>query len=105
MWATFLYLHALAPTSCDAFGSCVVLLESPLLALFNFSSEPLKPWSKTLEAFLFAPIRVRPSRFCILGLGPTNSPRLLRHSLSSFVLHIYVRACLVALSGPTIMLQ
>ena len=103
MGPTFLYLHALAPTSCDAFGSCVVLLESPLLALFNFSSEPLKPWSKTLEAFLFAPIRLLPSRFCISASG---QPRPLRHGLSPFVLHIYMRgACLMALSGPTIMLQ
>jgi hypothetical protein len=30
---TFLYLHALAPTFCDAFGSCRVLLETPLAQL------------------------------------------------------------------------
>ena len=98
--ATFFYLHALTRTSCDAFGSCILLLESPLLTLFNFGLNLLKLgrklWKRSsLPRFVLSP-HASASRPLCNQFAPTASSRLITFRSS----HLYAGACLVALSGP-----
>jgi hypothetical protein len=102
---TFLYLHALASPSYDAFGSCIVLPESPLLTLFNFCLNLLKLgrklWKRSsLPRFVFPP-HASASRPLANEFALAASSRLITFRSS----HMCARTRLVALSSPTIMLR